>query len=270
MFGLSLVRSDGRTEILPCVLQDIVPFGAAAEKGVKKKKLRHPVPPPVLKGFEGVYNQLPPPLTDQQKAHVAEMFETVREVCTEDDGGPFPVMSEVRFTNDNVLEVLRDYSGKKTAPGRSGIDFQDLAEYCDKDPSFLAEMVRIGNEMIDEARAQQDPTIGNFGTLLAQSIVPALLTKVKTVLLPKKDPTSTDPKKWRPIALIECALKVLLEVIRRAIAHFLTVPLNLDADPRVVDSRLERFCSRYCTPGTLIANLWQRLLASLTHLAILG
>ena len=30
--GRSLVRSFGRTEILPCVLQDIVPFGAAAQK----------------------------------------------------------------------------------------------------------------------------------------------------------------------------------------------------------------------------------------------
>ena len=31
--GRSLVRSDGRTEILPCVLQDIFPFRAAAQKG---------------------------------------------------------------------------------------------------------------------------------------------------------------------------------------------------------------------------------------------
>ena len=179
-------------------------------------------------------------------------------------------MPEFVFTNDNVLEVLRDYSGKKTAPGKSGTTFKDLADYCDKDPSFLVEMVRVGNEMIDRARAEQDPTIGNFGTQLAQSIVPEFLTKVKTVLLPKGDPTLTDPKKWRPIALIENALKALLEAIRRAIARFLTVPLKLD-DPLAKHSRLERRCSRYCTPGTLIANLGgrQRLHASFPHSAAL-
>ena len=31
--GLTDIQTDGRMEILPCVLQDIVPFGSAAQKG---------------------------------------------------------------------------------------------------------------------------------------------------------------------------------------------------------------------------------------------
>ena len=31
--GRTYGRTDGRTEILPCVLQDFVPFGSAAQKG---------------------------------------------------------------------------------------------------------------------------------------------------------------------------------------------------------------------------------------------
>ena len=34
--GRTYVRTDGRTEILPCVLQDIIPFGSAAQKEKRK------------------------------------------------------------------------------------------------------------------------------------------------------------------------------------------------------------------------------------------
>ena len=36
-------RTDGRMEILPCVLQDFVPFGSAAQKGVELTFFGHPL-----------------------------------------------------------------------------------------------------------------------------------------------------------------------------------------------------------------------------------
>ena len=89
-----------------------------------EKKARPPAPLPVIWGFEEVYNQLPPPLTDQQKARVANMFQMVREVCTEDEGGEFPLMPEFVFTNDNVLEVLWDFSGEKDGSRQVGNHLQ--------------------------------------------------------------------------------------------------------------------------------------------------
>ena len=186
---------------------------------------RPPVPEAIRQGYARVYNPDPPTVDAASWEALTNMLSVVKDVVAGDVSGQFPIMPTFRFTATDIASVIKDQRSRKTSPGFSGITYGDLNCMIEMEPALPQSLADVGNKVLDKSKDLQDPIWGDFENRL-EALMPDFFRQVKVVMLLKvNSPSMTDPKRWRPIALIETALKVLLEVIRRTIVAHFTAPI---------------------------------------------
>ena len=197
------------------------------EGRLKPRRGKRPsVPEAIRQGYARVYNPDPPNVDAASREALTNMLSVVKDVVAGDVSGQFLIMPSFRLTANNIASVINDQRSRKTSPGFSGITYGDLSRMIEMEPALPQSLADVGNEVLDKSKDLQDPIWGDFENRL-EGLMPDFFRQVKVVMLPKVNPPNlTDPKRWRPIALIETTLKVLLEVIRRAIVAHFTAPIR--------------------------------------------
>ena len=131
-------------------------------------------------------------------------------------------MGKVTVTAAQVKNVFQQYAKRESAPGPSRIDYQCLQRAISAEKHLADEIAHFPNSVF---AMMKEKAMGLDLPRCPERLDPLFFPKewLETLitLLPRKEPDSIRAQDWRPIALVDCLLRGISEILRIEVLTFL-------------------------------------------------
>jgi len=162
-----------------------------------------------------------------------------------------------KFSFDSETLALERHSQRRSAGGVSGATYYRVASetrhWEDTCERFL--MVVRDPESWSNSRTPR----------LLDSLWPKALHAVKVTLIPKGDPSSTDPRRWQLVSNWETVAKVTFEILRQHVVRHVGVPLLVLSKGTTQTVQLRRQNATPCFAASASAYDYIKLATDITE-----